>query len=368
MKITEIPWKIEYHTEAKHEILRKYLQAWMVILSKNHKRIIYLDGFAGPGEYINKRGKIVDGSPIIAIKCFSEHILKNKINEIVYIFIEEDKKVYDFLINKLKPYENITGTRIIKKNDEFENVVTSILDDLEKNEKGIAPTFCFIDPFGIKGLPLKTISRIMNKQSCEVLINFMYEEVNRFVMLPGNGKNINALFGEDNEWKKINNIEDTNKRYIFLSNLYKRRLEEECGTCYIRTFDMINKFNKNDYILFFCTKNKLGLTKMKESMWKIDETGEFTFSDATFDPEQKLLFEKEPKFNILKKMILLEYKGKSVSIDELIEFVTVKTPFLESHLRKPVLFPMEGKNEIEVSYYKKRSKATYPKGTIIKFN
>jgi hypothetical protein len=44
-------WPIEPHTAAKHQILRKYLDAWFPILATYNKRIVYVDGFAGPGRY-----------------------------------------------------------------------------------------------------------------------------------------------------------------------------------------------------------------------------------------------------------------------------------------------------------------------------
>src|SRR6266436_4617700 len=57
-------WELEPHTRAKHEILKRYLQAWMVILSQGRfPEILYIDGFAGPGEYA--AGEV--GSPIIAL-------------------------------------------------------------------------------------------------------------------------------------------------------------------------------------------------------------------------------------------------------------------------------------------------------------
>lgn len=55
-------WDIEPHTAAKHDILRRYLQAWIPILGSTHERIVYIDAFAGPGIY--KGGE--DGSPIVA--------------------------------------------------------------------------------------------------------------------------------------------------------------------------------------------------------------------------------------------------------------------------------------------------------------
>jgi hypothetical protein len=38
----------EPHTIAKHVILRKYLAGWMPTLSSWNKRLIFIDGFAGP--------------------------------------------------------------------------------------------------------------------------------------------------------------------------------------------------------------------------------------------------------------------------------------------------------------------------------
>src|SRR5882757_6796352 len=57
-------WELEPHTRAKHELLKRYLQAWMIILSQGKfPEILYIDGFAGPGEYAGGE----TGSPIIAL-------------------------------------------------------------------------------------------------------------------------------------------------------------------------------------------------------------------------------------------------------------------------------------------------------------
>ena len=86
-----VTWQIEPHTEAKHDILRYYLGAWFPILATTQRRLIYVDGFAGPGEY--QGGE--DGSPIIALKVASDHVLKDKIQragrQLVFFFIEKDE-------------------------------------------------------------------------------------------------------------------------------------------------------------------------------------------------------------------------------------------------------------------------------------
>ncbi|MEX2751159.1 MAG: three-Cys-motif partner protein TcmP [Candidatus Freyarchaeota archaeon] len=81
-------WPIEPHTRAKHEILQNYLKAWLPILSTIEERIIYLDGFAGPGIYTD--GEF--GSPVIALQTAVNHNLRERFREIIFIFIEKDTR------------------------------------------------------------------------------------------------------------------------------------------------------------------------------------------------------------------------------------------------------------------------------------
>ena len=80
-------WSIDPHTKAKHEILEYYLKAWFPILASTNKKILYLDGFAGPGLYQNGE----EGSPLIALRTAIEHKLQTNFKaEIIFIFIEKD--------------------------------------------------------------------------------------------------------------------------------------------------------------------------------------------------------------------------------------------------------------------------------------
>lgn len=70
-----VTWSIPPHTQAKHEILRYYLGAWFPILATTRHRLLYIDGFTGPGEYKGQE----DGSPIIALKVAKDHKLSDKL-------------------------------------------------------------------------------------------------------------------------------------------------------------------------------------------------------------------------------------------------------------------------------------------------
>ena len=82
--IQDTKWEIEPHTAAKHRILRNYLDAWLPIMTSWSGRVVFVDGFAGPGQY--RGGE--DGSPVIALTAALE--LKRPLkSEIVFHFIEE---------------------------------------------------------------------------------------------------------------------------------------------------------------------------------------------------------------------------------------------------------------------------------------
>ena len=363
-KITSTKWEIEPHTEAKHAILRKYLDAWLPMLTRWNRRVLYIDGFAGPGEYIG--GK--DGSPIIAIKAVLEHRTKVT-SEINMFFIEEKKKRYEFLRQKIADLEIPRNIHTVCFCDKFEKAMAGILDYVDEQKKDLAPALVFIDPFGFTGIPFALIKRIMLNPKCEVLITFMYEEINRFVSDERLWDSLEETFGTD-RWKKVIDEKDSGRRLVLLHGIYKNQLEREASIRFVQSFKMVNKSNKTDYFLFFGTNNDAGLRKMKAAMWKIDKSGLFQFSDATYDPAQPMLFEIEPNYELLKKTILENFRGKSVSITELENVILTQTPFRETHYKRQILAPMETKQppEIEVKCpAPKRRVGTFPSRCTVRF-
>lgn len=360
--ITTTLWPIEPHTQAKHEILRRYLQAWLPILSSVSGRILYIDGFAGPGEY----SKGEPGSPVIAINTAKEHKLKLNA-EILFLFIETREDRCNHLKEILRNMDLPDNMKYKVECSDFDESLTSLFDDLDEQRKHIAPTFAFIDPFGYSDTPFSIIKRIMGNKKCEVLITFMSGFLNRFKSEPHKEEALDLLF-DTREWRGIvfdsDSDEKSEKKIV---RFYQNRLES-CAE-YVRTFEMKNKFNQAIYHLIFCTHSIDGLKKMKYAMWKVDETGEFRFSDRT-DPNQTVLFKQEPNYRQLKKLIVGVFKGKEVSIEEIENFVVVETAFRETHIKAQILKPMElevNPPEIRVVESVRTRKGVYPKGTLIRF-
>ncbi len=237
-KIKSTIWPIEPHTEIKHAILRKYLDAWLPIMARWNGRILFIDGFACPGEYIG--GK--DGSPIIAIKAVLEHKASIK-SEIVMDFIEADKDRCEHLkqkVNLLKTPSNIKTVCICAK---FDETLVEILKHIDEQKSRLAPAFVFIDPFGFTGIPFTVIKRIMENSKCEVLITFMYEEINRFVSEYNLWGGLIQTFGTD-KWKQVIPEKDPKKRSELLRTIYEDQLEKEAGIKFVRSFKMVNSFTQ----------------------------------------------------------------------------------------------------------------------------
>src|SRR5215510_3563691 len=191
----------------------------------------------------------------------------------------------------------------------------------------------------LDGLPFALVKEILAYNSCEVLFNFMYEEINRFIEHPDQTKNFEELFGTD-KWRAVANFAEPRARRAFLHDLYVSQLRNAADVRYVRSFEMRNKKDVTDYFLFFATNSAKGIKKMKEAMWKVDQSGEFRFSDAT-NPAQTLLFEPAPDFSALRRAIVERFAGVETTVAEVEGFVLAETPFRETHYKKQVLAELE---------------------------
>jgi three-Cys-motif partner protein len=322
-------WELQPHTRAKHAILRRYLQAWIPILTQGgFPSILYIDGFAGPGRYTGGE----DGSPIIAIRAALEHKARISGN-ILFLFVEERSDRASVLRECLDELVLPRNFRIgVAAGEQFAVAFDEVKRFYEDRGRRLPPTFAFIDPFGWTGAPFSVVQYILAQPSCEIFVTFMYEEINRFLSHPQQPANFDQFFGTQ-DWREGLNLSIPHDRNRFLHDLYLRQLRSVGIAKYVRSFQMQNESGLTDYYLFYATNSLLGLRKMKEAMWRIDDSGEFTFSDAT-DANQLVLFSKEPRYDLLAKQLEDHFRGQEVAISQIEEFVLAQTPFRETHYKR----------------------------------
>jgi hypothetical protein len=215
------------------------------------------------------------------------------------------------------------------------------------------------------------VARIVRHPSCECLVSFMYEDINRFLAHPSPSiqAHYDELFGSD-EWRAIATLTDPETRKDRLVSLYRDQLRQVAGLKYVRTFEMVNQGNRTEYFLFFGTNSKRGLTKMKEAMRRADPVAGQVFSDRSVSG-QGALFEPQADLTPLRRLVQERFRGKGwVAIEEVTDFVLEETAYSELiHLKRATLAPMEEEGLLEAQRLsdKRRRRGTFPDGTQIRF-
>ncbi|MBI4282427.1 MAG: three-Cys-motif partner protein TcmP [Chloroflexi bacterium] len=368
-------WDIEPHTQAKHDILTHYLQAWFAILAQARmpRRLLYIDGFAGPGEY--RGGE--PGSPILALDAVLQHRFSTRITrpgmDLVFVFIEERQDRFDNLQRKLADIRLPSNVRVYPICATFEQVVGEQLARLEEQNQQLAPSFVFIDPFGVSGFPMSLVERFAQHSQSEVLINFSYQPLNQyFLQIPSQHARLDELFG-DTRWRTALDIIDSWEREVFLVREYQRALEERGWRGL--SFRMMNKHNQTQYHLLFGTKYYLGMLKMKEAMWSVASDGVFQYSDFS-DKNQLRLFSKSMDQTYgqeLADLIWQNRRGTRVTKQELREEETAYHPTCrEPHLTRALQILEYETQPSRIIDVKKpdgtrRKAKSYPDGCTIQF-
>ena len=357
----ETIWEIEPHTQAKHEILRRYLGAWFPILNRYHSRIVYIDGFSGPGRY--KGGE--PGSPLVALEVARTHRTTLQ-GELTFIFIDERSDRVAHLTQELAAISIPTHFSVVAETGVFHEKLSGILDGLEADDRRLAPAFAFIDPFGFKGIPFSLVDRLLRRPNTEAFITFMVDPINRFIEHP-NAKvagHIADIFGSP---EVLDAARGPGDRAESLRMLYQRRLQSVAK--FVRYFEMRDRDDRIIYYLFFATNHRLGDIKMKEAFWKVDPDGRFRFSDAT-NPNQLVMFQSDPSLTLTGTLHQM-YRSQTVPVEQVKRFVEDNTPFLAKHLGSALKI-LETNGEITVERLKRDGKIrranTFPDDVIVTFS
>jgi three-Cys-motif partner protein len=138
----------------------------------------YVDGFSGPWK--TKTEDFLDSSFMIAISVLKDAQQKIQIQtgrrpKIRCFFSENNRQAFTKLAAVIAPFHKPEEDFEIRTYcGEFENAISEI-------EAFISSSFplIFIDPTGWTGYSLNKIGPLFNRPKCEVLINFMYDFVNR---------------------------------------------------------------------------------------------------------------------------------------------------------------------------------------------
>lgn len=358
-------WPAKPHTIAKIEILKGYLKAWLRILGSTRRGqvILYVDGFAGPGRYVNHR----EGSPIAALEVARNTFFSMKAafvaGKIECAFIESDLDRHGILCESVVPFQKIPGLGITTLCEEFTEGIAQLRKKFPGSFSGKGPLFIFADPFGGTGIPFQTFAQCMQANTAELLINLDADGIGRIFAASNNNKReeqLTELFGDDSWKTALTAGSDLKSLCVQILDLYKLRLRSLPGGVLIWTFAMRSKDNTLNYHLVFATRHRLGLEKMKEAMKAIDQTGSYSFSDA--HAGQILLFRDDDEVQFAGRLFS-NFDGQTITLEQADTFALTETPFLNA---KAMLAILEKQQRLQVETVKghKRRANTYPDGKV----
>ena len=159
------------HTRLKHRILDAYTMAWamkLLMWRGAGENLYIVDAFAGEGT--DESGNV--GSPIIIARNALKAMTAAKAGAIAsprvhVIVIEKSKKRFDALTKKTLAFQQKFPGMITLLHGEL----SEHIDDIISGASG-APTFYFLDPFGIKGLDAATYPKALAGAHNEIFALF----------------------------------------------------------------------------------------------------------------------------------------------------------------------------------------------------
>jgi three-Cys-motif partner protein len=359
-----VEWPIGEHTLGKHLVLKEYLKAWIPILGMTVERMLFIDGFAGPGRY--RGGE--EGSPVIAIKSLIEHASRSRIRaQVNFLFIEQDPRRAMALEQAIAPLRaNMpSSSQVEVLSGGFSEHMGRLFARLDEAQHRLAPAFMMIDPFGVKDVPLDVLRRFFQNDKSEAYISFMYESMNRFDEAPEFSEHLDALFGTD-EWRGTFRIDDPDDRKQAVYALYERQLRA-AGARHVVYFELFDA-GRHVYTLFFATKHALGCDRMKQAMWKAAPDGNYRFVGSRMGQQSlDLTASVEP---LLARELVREFSPAGmIGVELLTRYLqSDRSDFHSGQLKRTLKYLEErGGLQIERSDGRRRRAGTYPDGTRLRF-
>lgn len=310
-------WHYTAHTAAKHEILHRYLGAWLAILGRGqrgssfrHKQLVLVDGFAGRGRYMGGES----GSPKIMFDRAVQVVEDGLAEKVLIRCAEPNAKNFAHLEEVCADLEH-DRVKIIPKQQTFEEIGAGIVT-WARELRTPPPTFVMADPYGVRGVPLTLLKKLLSFERLEVLLTLMVRDPARFLSGENYAEPLTALFGGDS-WKGCRENDESRGRWLMLK--FREVVVPDVAR-YALPFRVFEDERKTElYYLVHMTNRDLGMREMKKAMVK--EHGDLTFWPVTVrDPNQMELDVAEDKpYPSLQGHLSETYAGQRMSLVELLD-------------------------------------------------
>jgi len=262
-------------TKLKHELLTNYLPVYFNILKANQKNLVFIDGFAGRGYYVDA-GTRFAGSPILAMRLLADS--PALCAQVQCIFVEANATYAANLREEVRAQQAAAplAKPAAVQHQPFQDFMADLREHLASSTKGLAPTFLFVDPCGVAGVKMSDLAAVLARDYCELFLFFNYEGINRIAgnaAKSGSSPTLVDLFGSQ---ARVNALIDalrasksTLAREEILVQHFSDALRAESRADFLLPFRIEHEAKeKTSHYLLHATKHSLGFRLMKTVMSK----------------------------------------------------------------------------------------------------
>ena len=270
---------VEYYqdreqTYLKHFFLERYLERVAYVIGYHHPEFVYVDGFSGPWRSHDE--EFGDTSFVIAInklRDVRDGLAKaGKHPRIRCLFIERDETAFKSLAEAIR---NVPDIKVTPLHGTFEALIPEILRFV-----GSSFSLVFIDPTGWKGFGMRTIRPILQHRPGEVIVNFMYDYINRFLKRPSREveSSFDTFFG-DPKWRFMTGTGIERENAII--QVYLEVLRTVGSFRYVTSTRILKPFvDRSYYHLVYGTRHLKGLIEFRGVEKKFVDEQERVRSDV----------------------------------------------------------------------------------------
>lgn len=275
------------HAKAKHDLLKRYIERYAMILGRHATEIAFVDGFAGPWQSgAADRSDTSFGLSAATLRKCAEALAArfSKRPVIRALWIEEGLAAYE-LLSEFATRTSSSRISIEAKHASFQDSIDSIVRFVGTD----AYSFIFVDPKGYKGLiEPDVIAPLLRMPRAEVLINYMWDHI-RYAFgrpdEPGHRANLERLYGS--EVTRLLDISDGGARAAEALQVYEQRLREAAdveGRSRLRvlSYPILDTHGRRypKYWLVHATHAASGLTTFADECEKTNRTQTAIFFSA----------------------------------------------------------------------------------------
>lgn len=262
----------DYHEReqawVKHWMLEKYLERLILKVGTKWKRFVYIDAFAGPwGAKSEDLSDTSFGRALSVMRTCQLKLAKNGRQVPMHaVFFEKDRKRAARLMQYAKLHSSASLT-IDAFNADFMSNVDAVAGALRDDDFA----FALIDPTGYKEIAPARLAPLLKKRGVEVLINLMWDFINRFWSHSQECSKLDEIFGVDRH-----DLVNGDSLEFDASKLYANRLKMAGGGVGGRlrasTFPVQHAFkDRTHYFLIYATHSPVGLLtfgEIAEATWE----------------------------------------------------------------------------------------------------